>query len=303
MTRRTPLPGPFLDASFAVSAAQKGGLSRSRLRANDLTTPFHGVRTHGLTLDSFVDRCHACQERMHSEQFFSHTTAAHLLGLPLPRRLSDTDLEVTSVTPRRRMRTAGVRGHEMSASSEHRVWVVDGLRTVDPVSAWLQLAPRLDVRALGVAADALLRRNRPYTSAAEVARRVRNNRGRRGQNNLNEALDLLRANTDSPRETELRLDMVAAGLPEPKVNPCIFASDGRFIAYGDLTYPEYKVLVEYDGEQHRTNDQQFGRDVARLNALIAEGWIVIRVTKAHWARRHEVSIPEVRRALLSRGWR
>src|SRR5699024_11006868 len=97
MTRRTPLPGPLLDTSFPVGAAQKGGLSRSRLRANDLTTPFHGVRTHGLNLDSFVDRCRACQARMHSEQFFSHTTAAHLLGLPLPRGLSVTELEVTSL--------------------------------------------------------------------------------------------------------------------------------------------------------------------------------------------------------------
>ncbi|HLR27580.1 MAG TPA: DUF559 domain-containing protein [Ruania sp.] len=303
MTRPAPLPDPFLNTSFAVGTAQNGGLTRSRLRANDLTTPFHGVRSHGLNLDSFVDRCRACQERMHPEQFFSHTTAAHLLGLPLPGRLRDTELEVTSLAPRRPMRTAGVRGHEMSASSEHRLWVVDGLRTVDPVSAWLQLAPRLDVRALVVAGDALLRRQRPYASATEVTRRVRNNRGRRGQIDLNAALGLLRANTDSPRETELRLDIVAAGLPEPEVNPRIFAADGRFIAYGDLAYSEYKVLVEYDGEQHRTSDQQFGRDVARLNALIAEGWIVIRVTKAHWASRHEVSIPEIRRALESRGWR
>lgn len=303
MTRRIPLPGPLLGTSFTVSSARDGGVSRSRLRAGDLTAPFHGVRSHSLNPGTFADRCHACQQRMHPEQFFSHTTAARLFGLPLPHTLRDSTLEITSLTPRRPMRAEGVRGHEMSASDEHVIWVVDGLRTVDPVSAWLQLAPQLDVRALVVAGDALMRRHRPYASPALVAHRVRSNRGQRGQRKLIQALDLMRANTDSPRETELRLDILAAGLPEPEANPAIYAADGRFIAYGDLTYPEYKVLVEYDGEQHRTSDQQFARDVARLNELIAEGWIVIRVTKAHWARRHEVSIPKVRRALISRGWR
>ena len=77
----------------------------------------------------------------------------------------------------------------------------------------------------------------------------------------------------------LRLALIRAGLPEPKVNAPIVDARGREIAIGDLVYPAQKVLVEYDGEQHRTDDRQYARDVVRLNNLAAEGWLAIRVDR------------------------
>ena len=73
--------------------------------------------------------------------------------------------------------------------------------------------------------------------------------------------------------------LVRSGLPEPEVNVPIVDASGKRIAIGDLVYPSSKVLVEYDGEQHRTDDRQYARDVVRLNRIAAEGWLTIRVDR------------------------
>lgn len=303
MSHRSPLPWPLADAPFTVADARAGGVPRSRLRSSDLKTPFRGVRVRAGGIETFVDRCHACQARMHPDQFFSHLTAARLFGLPTPQRTDADLLDVCSVPPRQRMRTTGVRGHELVLSPQQRVHRVGELRALDAVSTWIQLASQLTERELVVMGDALVQRQRPFASLEQLRHRVALNAGRRGHRRLVQALALVREGTDSPRESELRLDLVAAGLPEPTVNPAIRDADGRFLGFGDLVYAEQKVVVEYDGQQHRTSDRQFGHDVTRLNALGEDGWIVIRVTKEHWATRHAVAIPQVRRALLTRGWR
>lgn len=302
MSDRSPLPRPLAGVPFTVDQARTGGVSRSRLRGGDLETPFRAVRVPTGFAATFLGRCQACQARMHPEQFFSHLTAARIHGLPMPWVLETDILDVSSVAPRRPMRAVGVRGHELRGATGQRIEMVRGVRVLDPVSVWLQLAPQLTVRELVVMGDALVRRQNPITSIQRLRDRVALNAGSRGQQKVLQALAQVRERTDSPRESELRLDLVAAGLPEPAVNPEIRDSRGRFLALGDLTYREHKVLVEYDGQQHRTDDHQFGRDVTRLNALNADRWIVIRVTKDHWASRHRTSIPQVRDALLSRGW-
>ena len=113
---------------------------------------------------------------------------------------------------------------------------------------------------------------------------------------------LVRPRTDSPAETELRLDVMAHGLPEPQVNLDIFDAHGRRIAIGDLAYPEYCVLVEYDGEQHRTDDAQYARDVDRLDDLARAGWRVVRVNRSHRGIRRTARLERVREALLAAGW-
>lgn len=44
-----------------------------------------------------------------------------------------------------------------------------------------------------------------------------------------------------------------------------------------MGWPGYKVAVEYDGDHHRKDRQQYVKDIARLRMLEQRGWIVIRV--------------------------
>jgi very-short-patch-repair endonuclease len=67
--------------------------------------------------------------------------------------------------------------------------------------------------------------------------------------------------------------------------------------YLDMGWPDIKVAVEYDGEQHRVDPHQFKKDVARLEYIQSLGWIDIRVLAGD--RRADI-VRRVQRAWVSR---
>ena len=80
--------------------------------------------------------------------------------------------------------------------------------------------------------------------------------------------------TESPRETETRLLLKAAGFTEfiPQV-------EVPELGYRlDLADPVHKIAVEYDGPHHDDPVQQ-SKDRRRRNRLQAAGWIVIVVDR------------------------
>lgn len=164
------------------------------------------------------------------------------------------------------------------------------------------MATSLTPAELVAVGDALVRRKNAYATVAELTDAVQRRQGRRGCTALARALPLIRPRTDSWEETMLRLDLAAAGLPEPEVNGEIRGSSGQLIAYGDLVYRRYGVLAEYDGEQHRTDTGQYSRDVDRLDDLARLGWRTVRFTTRHRGPARTERIERVRAALLSRGW-
>jgi very-short-patch-repair endonuclease len=110
----------------------------------------------------------------------------------------------------------------------------------------------------------------------------------------------VRIDTDSAMETVLRLALVDGGLPEPVVNRPIQVGSGVEL-HGDLVYVEKRVVVEYDGDHHRTEQRQYDLDVDRIWALEASGWRVIRVNRSHLANRASLAVARVRAALAERG--
>ncbi|RFA17972.1 hypothetical protein B7R25_15045 [Subtercola boreus] len=77
-----------------------------------------------------------------------------------------------------------------------------------------------------------------------------------------------------------------------------------FVPRVDLAYSEWKVLVEYDGQQHRTDSKRYARDVKRAADLREAGWVLITVLKEglHGAGQ-TASVDRIRRALQTAGWR
>ena len=296
MRRPSQLP-PELGSAFSTEDGLKAGVSRQRSRAVDLATPFRGIRT-ALPIETTSDRARAYSTRMPDAQFFSHLTAAELLGLRLPERFRPGLLEVTSIAPLRASRGAGIVGHQ--ASSGETI-IVDGLRVSSPLMTWLDLGAFLPLDDLIVMGDGLLSRLAPRCTPSQVESALRDHARRRGHARLTEAWASIRPRTDSARESMLRLLVVRAGFPEPEVNPEIRNQFDAVIAHGDLTYPEYKVILEYDGGGHRTDERQFHIDIDRLDALMEEGWRVIRVNKSLMAR-HATLCGKIDTALRDRGW-
>lgn len=299
MRKRIPLPPGLEFGAFTSAEARAAGLSTKRLRSSDVEHPFYGVHLAAGLPQDLIDRCRAFEKRMPADGVFSHSTAALLYGLPLPTRVeNDLKLHVVVTAPARAPRVAGVVGHSVAVCPP--VLLVAGIRVVDPIGAWCQLAAALHLDDLIAIGDGLLAGRIPLATSEGIDVRVLENMGLRGSRRLREAALLIRPRVESRRETFLRLFLVRCGFPEPDTNREIALPAGRPRVRGDLVYLQYRVLVEYDGEQHRTDDAQFNRDLERLHDLRDANWIVITVRKGSspdWVRDH------VDAALRSRGWR
>jgi Protein of unknown function (DUF559) len=98
-----------------------------------------------------------------------------------------------------------------------------------------------------------------------------------GIRRLEAALELVDAGAQSPRESYLRLLLIDAGLPRPQTQIPVLGLDGIPVAYLDLGWEDRMVAVEYDGDHHRTDRQQYVKDIRRLEMLEQMGWTVVRV--------------------------
>jgi hypothetical protein len=156
------------------------------------------------------------------------------------------------------------------------------LPCVHPVTTWVDMAGlrpahgRPTIDDLVVLADAILAvwPDLHADLAAEVERR----KGARGIRALREALLLVRVGSASPMESRARLGFVRAGLPEPELNQNVFDDQGRWLARVDMLWRKQRVVVEYEGDQHRTDRIQWQRDIERTRRLEAAGWRVIRIS-------------------------
>ena len=99
----------------------------------------------------------------------------------------------------------------------------------------------------------------------------------------------------------LRLCLLLAGLPTPDCN-LVMGTNDHSIGQVDLVFKEFGVLIEYEGDQHRTDRWQWNVDIGRYEEFTADGYLVIRVTGAAMRRAREV-VCRVDAALRSRGYR
>ena len=96
-------------------------------------------------------------------------------------------------------------------------------------------------------------------------------------------------------ETRLRWLLLRAGLPTPEVQTDLRDADGRLIGRADLYYPAARLVVEYDGANHR---ERLVEDNRRQNLLMDAGYALLRFTAADINRQPEVVETLVRRALV-----
>ena len=282
MRRPTPLPVELDPAGFGVQTAAESHVLRARLRAADLTAPFHGVRRVG-SPTTIEELALAYAARMTTRGRFTHTTSAALLGLRMPEGFRERELHVGVPRPARAPRGRGVIGHQVEPALPALRQV--GLPLTPAVETWLQCATLLAADDVIIMGDGLVRRFRPCATMAELAAAVSQAAGCRGATILRKALTSIRPGTDSARETMLRLIVVRAGFPEPEVNGPIVNRYGATIAHGDLVFRGQKVILEYEGRQHADDERQFSIDIARLDEIMEEGWRVIRVDKRLMAAR------------------
>lgn len=323
-----PLPSA-LGTTFSVRTAAAAGVSPGRLRRGDLERPFRGIRTVPPPAsearssdedDPFFQQAEARRQlvrhyapRLVRAQFISHESAAAMWCAPLPLAWTDagdlaapSDLTVHVSTFGRGhlIRAAAVTAHRARHRTS-RYTHVEQIPVADPATTWASLGrlPLLDLVALG---DYFCRVWRsgpgrpeagtpPLATVAQLQGAI--DAGRRtGNRRLREAIDLIRVDSWSPRESAVRCHLVFGGLPEPRLNHDIYDEHGRFLACADLAYPERKLAIEYQSILHAA---QYSADVERLARLRAAGWVVIEVT-AELLADPDAMVARVRKALRAR---
>lgn len=285
--------------AFSVRAGHARGLTRGVMRSQAYRAPLYGARVSA-ALASTDDQVlqAALLEVARSDQFFSHTSAALLHGMPLPARLRSAPVHLASPTLGSRMRRPGIVGHRLKAE----VVQVEGVPVESPLDTIVHLATLLSVSELVIVVDwALQPRNGLSVSKASLVERLEHFKGARGLGRLRAAIAIARVGAESPKETELRMLVSHHGFPAPALNLEVQDASGRFVARVDMAWPDLRIALEYDGEQHRLDSSQYARDIERIAALEAEGWIVVRVTKEHLRRPLATVVPRLREAFARRG--
>ena len=290
MPGRRPVPADLLAGPFTLATAAALGVSVDVLRGSRFWTPVRGVRVSADVPDTLATRC-AAVALLAPSAAFSHATAAALSGLPLARDRTPLGIEVTGPVP---PVVEGVRGHRGQAGAGVRL--ADGLRVTTGARTWADLAPRLALDDLVVLGDAALRRG--LTDLVELTAWAARP-GRRGARRMRAAIPLLEPRTDSPMETRLRLLIVRGGLPRPVAGADVVVR-GVWLARPDLAYPALRIAIEYDGDHHRTDRQQWQRDIGRRRVLEDHGWLLVVVTADDVLRRPHEIVDRLRRAISSR---
>lgn len=302
------LPPALTNRSFALPESDACGVPRGRTRTKDLRTVSRGVREPVRVEQSLAQRIRPHLVLL-PDAVVSDGTAAQLHGMPLPPWLKAEELlHLTRPNGSAAIRRKGVQGHRRSLQVSEIVHL-GGLRLTSLARTWADLAGRLAVEDLVVAADWMVSAywrefGEPRvakTPLAELRAYAGSLRGTRFLRRLEEALDLTRVGVDSPPETRLRLMMLRGRLPEFTVNCRIESSRIHRAVWTDLGHRDYRVCVEYDGLHHLTPEQQ-ALDNERDALTALAGWRQIKINRLQLRQPESSVLAPIRRALRDNGW-
>ena len=279
---------------YSAGSARAAGLSRAQLRGPGFVRLAHDLFVR---LDDAIDRrdyLRLLATMLPSDAAFSHPTAAALLGAPMdpPTRPH------VALTPRRVLpQHTGLVVHSRRLDSADVV-VLQDLRLTSGAQTFLDLAAALQPWELVAVGDALWRAG--HLSSQSLTQRLERADRVRGVVRARSCAPLLSPLAMSRPESLMRYWLLTSQLPDPQAQVPVLDRWRRVVAHGDLGYPEWRVLLEYEGRQH-AEAEQFGRDVDRYSLMAADGWLVLRFAAGH-VNGSAIVVERTRRALVSRGW-
>jgi hypothetical protein len=177
--------------------------------------------------------------------------------------------------------------------------LVRGMTCTTPARTAYDLGRRLTGETAIIRVDALM--NVTKMSVAQIMSTAERYPGARGIKQLRTTLTRVDGGAESPQETRLRLLLVDSGLPRPVTQIPVRNDFGRVVRRIDMGYPGWRVGVEYDGEQHFTNPDDYAADIERLEFLAGAGWTIVRVSSRQLRFEREQIMHRVRTALALAG--
>lgn len=277
---------------FPRFRALQAGIPRATVDSPAFRRLLHGIIVAADVPDSALLRVKAALACYFDSAYASHASAARVWRVPVQTRPQE---HVTVPDDSHRLRRAGVVTHRRAGAA---VAVRHGVRVSVLVDLFVELAEELSLVELVVAGDWMVRRH--GVRIRDLRRAAQRGSGHAGRL-ARRAATYVRAKVDSPMETRLRMLIVLAGLPEPVVNASVRVVDGEQVRRFDLSWPEVKVVVEYDGRHHVERIEQWEADLDRREEIDDDGWRILVVVASGIYTDPARTVGRVFRILRARG--
>jgi hypothetical protein len=283
---RAALRPPLPDGPFTISGAADNGWSQSALRhavaATDLTRLQRGVfalpapddpEEHPRTVATRHNLVIAQAATLGCPRAaISHFSAALAWGMPVFGDLDRACVTVQSATALRSL--AKVHLHRATLEPAD-LSNLAGWPVLHPSRTVMDVAREHGVQAGIVAADFALHAQLVNLGELETAfQQCRQWPGRKSAR-----VTLLTADglAESALESLSRLQMLASGLPRPRLQSAICDGHGRFVARVDFYWPDFGVVGEADGNlKYDRGAQAIVEEKARHKRLEELGLVVVR---------------------------
>jgi len=244
-------------------AVAAGLVTLGQLRGPRFRTLYSGIFVRADVELDYAMWCLAGALAVEGRGVLGGWSAAELLGASCAPRFAPVELIVAGSSAPTRPGLVVRADHltRYEVTSAHGVAVTTALRTA------FDLGRRPPMTEAICAVDALTRKC--AITADDIAAFAERFCGARGIAQLPEVLRRSSPLSDSPMETRIRVAIEDAGLPMPVLQHRV----GPYLL--DLAYPELKLMIEYDGEEHLT-PQRAAHDLHRQAYLSTAGWEPLR---------------------------
>lgn len=245
MSRHCYVPEELKNQPFTVAQARAYGLTRDHLRGTAWRRISRGGYRWAGCDPSEELRLETIRRMVPPDSAFSGRTAARLLGLDVTasRKPEVIVQRPTGITERVEAVVSRAR------LDPDEVVVRDGFRVTAPMRTCLDLARQLPLSETVVVVDMALHAGlmrldqfRSYVDAHP---------GVPGIQTARRSLEFAEPKSESAMESRLRMLLLGGGLPRPVAQASIHDHVGAFAGRLDLYYPEARLGIEYDGENHR----------------------------------------------------
>lgn len=281
---------------FTRAEAIRAGLTDEELSSRQFQRLFHGLYVRSSVKVGARELAAAALHVCPPGSYASHQTAAALWGAAIDE---ETSIHVSVPGGCNRSERRGVVAHRADKAVRplrHR-----GLRLSSPTRVFLELAAsRTNLVELVTIADSLVKATRTTPEDLKAAAEAYQGKGARL---ARRAAGYVRAGVDSPTESRLRMLIVLGRLGDPTPNVILRDEQGEWLRRLDMCFPEYKIVVEYDGRHHTDNRRTWAADLKRREELEQQGWrFVVIVAEALYGDPVD-TWRRVRSALEERGCR
>ncbi|HJF12124.1 hypothetical protein [Corynebacterium falsenii] len=264
----------FPQTALRTTADDKFGIPHDYLRQSLEDTKQHTAQ-----------QCADFSARLYKSRnlVFTCITALKLSAVELPWcNLPQDEFHILASSDNKRSHVSSARfmvwTHSIEAMQsitidDRKIWFTD------PITTWAIMAKFLSQDEVIVLADAICRakpqgiplQKQDFTDYLTMDERFI------GKRKCRDAMPFIGTPLDSSMEMRCVIALLRFGLPRPETGyPIVITALNRTV-HVDMAYPEFHVIIEYDGDAHRLDKAQHRWDERKREALRAMGYTVIVV--------------------------